>query len=274
MNDPDRWAGSLALVRATIDALESPIAVVDSEGKVLLVNESWESNPSIRVDNIRTATDRIISANNWDVDAEEAKPFAISLDRVLSGQHGECRLRAEASGSLREQTLIRARRLSVGQAAAIFVVESGAGPGSKNSTANKEIRPPVAFFQCDLKGEIVGWSASAEDIFGTSERGTVSCAGAKNACDTHWKPHRTASGTGISKRTTSSSARVFPKSSKKQHAGTMLARATPRCGNLESTPMTTTHANVYSNYTWKVTRLRSSPNTASEQNSESGNGWS
>jgi len=37
MNNPDRWAGSLALVRATIDAVESPIAVVDSEGKVLLV---------------------------------------------------------------------------------------------------------------------------------------------------------------------------------------------------------------------------------------------
>ena len=173
MNEPDRWAGSLALVRATIDAVESPIAVVDSEGKVLLVNESWESNPSIRVDNIRTATDRIVSANNWNVDSEEATQFAISLDRVLSGQHRECRLRAEGSGSLREQTLIRARRLSVGQAAAIFVVESGAESGSKNSTANKEIRPPVAFFQCDLKGEIVGWSASAEDIFGTSERDTV-----------------------------------------------------------------------------------------------------
>ena len=89
--DSDSWTASLAVIQNTIDAIESPIAVVDSAGTILLVNQDWEDGTSIRVDNIKRGTDRIIAANNWDVDAEEAALFAKSLDQLLSGLHEKMR---------------------------------------------------------------------------------------------------------------------------------------------------------------------------------------
>ncbi len=173
----ESWGSSSALIRATINAVSSPMAVANTEGHILLVNQSWEEDSSIQVDNIKTATEAIISANNWDVDSEETARFADSLNEVLSGQREECRLPAGSTASLRVTPLIRARRLRIGQAAVIFAIESAFESNDstrdKDATANTVIRPPIAFIQSDLKGKIVGWSPGAEELFGSSERDSV-----------------------------------------------------------------------------------------------------
>ena len=174
MTDSDSWTASLAVIQNTIDAIESPIAVVDSAGTVLLVNQAWEEKPSIRVNNIRTGTDRIISANNWDVDSEEATLFAKSLDRVLSGRHAECRLPAGSNASLRTPTLICARAFKVGKAAAMIVLHSQASRPSRKRGKDLPEKPRVSVrFEIDAKGTILNWNPEAVELFGREDHEIV-----------------------------------------------------------------------------------------------------
>ncbi len=151
--------------------------MADEDGNILLANMSWDALHAVQSGNIGTAINSIITASNWDIDIEETTRFAHGLNAVLSGHRAECRLPAGRSASQRELTAIRGRRLRVGPAAAIVVLESGPetreSGRDKDATGTSTIRPPVAFFQCDLEGRIVGWNTSAEDLFGPNERDAV-----------------------------------------------------------------------------------------------------
>jgi hypothetical protein len=174
MTDPDRWSDSLDLIRATIDAVESPIAVVDSEVQILLANQRWTGNLLARGDNIRSVTDRIISASDWHIGAEEASRFASSLDQVLAGQHGECRLRAGSSGSLPTPTLICARAFAIGKATAMIVLLAPASQRARKPGKDLQVKPiESAAFEISAKGTVLNWSSDAAELFGRKENEIV-----------------------------------------------------------------------------------------------------
>ena len=173
MRNPDPLASSLDLIQITIDAISSPVGVVDSEGKILLANKQWRANPSIQPGDINRAIDQILSSNDWEVETDEIDRFAGSLDAVLSGRQNECRLTTTRSAPGREQDVIRARALRVGGAAALIQLDTQTQSAARSREDFLPNRIQSTTFLMDTKGTILEWSPDSEELFGRPEEETI-----------------------------------------------------------------------------------------------------
>ena len=139
---------SRQIALATIQALSTPVALVDDAFNLVGANAAWRDR------GIPNFGDAI---NSDDFSHNEKAEIRSGLNAVFAGSRDECRLRFFPGVPTKDETsFVRIRRLDGGSRTAIVILESDrAERNAMDRSLDSEAEPEPALFETDLEGALL-----------------------------------------------------------------------------------------------------------------------